>query len=89
MPKSVPFEQVLNNYLQDPKKAMSYLKSALEENDPELFQAALQDVINLNKEAIAMTSIIPKLAASLQRHGIDEEAIDAVITEISSLNVLV
>jgi DNA-binding phage protein len=83
MPKSVPFEQVLDRYLQDPEKAMSYLKSALEEDDPILFQAALQDVLRVQKEAIVLTDTLPKLVSSLQRHGVTEDVIQAVITDMS------
>jgi DNA-binding phage protein len=82
MPKSVPFEQVLNNYLKDPEKAMSYLKSALEENDPELFQAALQDVMNVHQAGMAMTLTLPRLVDSLKRHGVDEAVIESVITDV-------
>jgi predicted metal-dependent phosphotriesterase family hydrolase len=82
MPKSVPFEQVLSNYLKDPEKAMSYLKSALEENDPELFQAALQDVMNVHQAGMPMTLTLPRLVDSLKRHGVDEAVIQSVITDV-------
>jgi DNA-binding phage protein len=83
MPKSVPFQQVLSSYLQAPEKAMSYLKSALEEEDPQLFQAALQDVLQVHGEAIALNAMLPKLVDSLQKHGVKDEVIQAVMTEIS------
>jgi DNA-binding phage protein len=66
MPKSVPFQQVLSSYLQDPEKAMSYLKSALEEEDPQLFQVALQDVLQVHGEAIALTTTLPKLVDTIR-----------------------
>jgi DNA-binding phage protein len=47
MTKSVPFSMVLNNYLKDPQKALSYLQSASEENDPALFLTALRDVMRV------------------------------------------
>lgn len=83
MPKSVPFEQVLDRYLQDPEKAMSYLKSALEEDDPILFQAALQDVLRVQKESIVLTDTLPKLVNSLQKHGVAEDVIQAVMIDMS------
>jgi hypothetical protein len=82
MPKSVPFEQVLNNHLQDSERAMSYLKSALEENDPQLFNTALQDVIKAQNQPPTSTATIPKLIESLQRHGVGTEIITAVIADI-------
>jgi hypothetical protein len=83
MPKSAPFELVLENDLKSPEKAMSYLKSAFEENDPELFQAALQDVINAQGKVLAAVPTLPKLVASLQRHGISDDIITAVVADMS------
>jgi DNA-binding phage protein len=71
MPKSVPLEVVLNDYLKTPERAMSYLKSAFEENDPELFQAALEDVISVQEKALISLPTLPKLVESLQRHGVE------------------
>jgi hypothetical protein len=83
MPKSVPFEQVLSQYLQDPERAMSYLQNALAEDDPILFQAALQDVIDVRQTTIDMTSTLPKLVDSLKRHGVAASVIQAVVSEIT------
>jgi hypothetical protein len=83
MPKSVPFEAVLNNYLKTPDRAMSYLKSAFEENDPELFQAALQDVIMVQGKSLISLPPLPKLVESLQRHGVSEDVINAVVADMS------
>ncbi len=83
MPKSVPFEAVLNNYLQTPERAMSYLESAFEENDPELFQAALQDVIMVQGKSVISLPPLPKLVESLQRHGVSEDVINAVVADMS------
>ena len=82
MPRSVPFEQVLNEHLKAPERAMSYLKSAFEENDPELFQAALQDVISAQGQAMPA---LPKLVESLQRHGVGAATIAAVVADISAV----
>ncbi|NJK30060.1 MAG: hypothetical protein HC851_07155 [Acaryochloris sp. RU_4_1] len=87
MAKSVPFERVLNNHLQDPERAMSYLKSALEEDDPQLFNAALQDVIQAQSQPLTVMPTIPKLIESLQRHGVGTEIITAIITDLhNSIN---
>jgi hypothetical protein len=85
MPKSVPFEIVPNEHLQAHERAMSYLKSAFEENDPELFQAALQDVISVQKPMLPPMPMLPKLVESLQRHGVGEAIITAVVADISRL----
>ena len=82
MPKSVPFEVVLNDYLKTPERAMSYLKSAFEENDPELFQAALEDVIAVHEKNLLSLPMLPKLVASLQRHGVSEEIISSVVADL-------
>lgn len=88
MPKSVPFEAVLNNYLKTPERAMSYLKSVFEENDPELFQAALQDVIMVQGKSLISLPPLSKLVESLQRHGVSEDVISAVVADMSdSANV--
>jgi hypothetical protein len=84
MPKSVPFEVVLNDYLKTPERAMSYLKSAFEENDPELFQAALEDVIAVQEKALISLPTLPKLVESLQRHGVSEDIIISVVADISN-----
>jgi hypothetical protein len=83
MPKSVPFKQVLNAYLQDPEKAMSYLRSALEENDPVLFEAVMQDVIKAQGPSGRLMPFLTKLADSLQRDGAEEEMIKAIVAEMS------
>ena len=83
MPRSIPFEVVLNDYLRNPERAMSYLKSAFEENDPELFQAALQDVISVQKIALFSVPTLPKLVESLQRHGVSEDIILSVVADLS------
>ncbi len=83
MTKSVPFEVVLNDYLKTPERAMSYLKSAFEENDSELFQAALQDVIAVQGKSLISLPTLPKLVESLQRHGVDEDIISAVVADMS------
>jgi hypothetical protein len=83
MPKSVAFEIVLNEQLQVPERAMSYLKSAFEENDPELFQAALQDVISAQRPMLPPMPVLPQLVESLQRHGVGEAIITAVVADIS------
>jgi hypothetical protein len=84
MPKSVPFEVVLNDYLKTPERAMSYLKSAFEENDPELFQAALEDVIAVQEKALISLPTLPKLVESLQRHGVSEDIIISVVADMSN-----
>ncbi len=84
MPKSVPFEVVLNDYLKTPERAMSYLKSAFEENDPELFQAALEDVIAVQKKRMIPLPTLPKLVESLQRHGVSEDVILSVVADMSN-----
>jgi hypothetical protein len=84
MPKSVPFEVVLNDYLKTPERAMSYLKSAFEENDPELFQAALEDVIAVQEKALISLPTLPKLVESLQRHGVSEDIITSVVADMSN-----
>ncbi len=82
MPKSVPFEVVLNDYLKTPERSMSYLKSAFEENDPELFQAALEDVISVHEKRMISLPTLPKLVESLQRHGISEDIITSVVADM-------
>lgn len=86
MPKSVPFEAVLNDYLKTPERAMSYLKSAFEENDPELFQAALQDVIRVQGKSLISLPPLPKLVESLQRHGVSNDVISAIVADMSDLD---
>jgi DNA-binding phage protein len=82
MTNNVPFKTFLNEYLQDSETAISYLKSALEENDPELFNAALKSVVDAQKGTpIALSQLVD----SLHRHGIREETIQAVIMDISAL----
>lgn len=44
MPRSVSYQGELLKYLQDPQKAVVYLNTALEEDDPELFVVALRNV---------------------------------------------
>jgi hypothetical protein len=83
MPKSVPFEVVLNDYLKTPERAMSYLKSAFEENDPELFQAALADVIAVQEKILISLPTLPKLVESLQRHGVSEDIITSVVADMN------
>jgi cation transport regulator ChaC len=83
MPKSVPFSMVLSNYLQDPEKAMSYLRSALEENDPVLFEAVIQDVIKAQGQSGRLMPFLTKLADSLQRDGVEDEMIKAIVAEMS------
>ena len=84
MPKSVPFEVVLNDYLKTPERAMSYLKSAFEENDPELFQAALEDVMAVQEKSMISLPILPKLVESLQRHGVSEDIIISVVADMNA-----
>lgn len=83
MPKSVPFEVVLTDYLKTPERAMSYLKSAFEENDPELFQAALEDVIAVQEKNLISLPTLPKLVESLQRHGVSEDIIISVVADMN------
>jgi hypothetical protein len=61
---------------------MSYLKSALEEEDIELFNAALQSVIKAQSQISTAIPDLPKLTESLQRHGVSTEIITAVITDL-------
>jgi hypothetical protein len=84
MAKSVPFEVVLNDYLKTPERAMSYLKSAFDENDSELFQAALKDVIVAQGKSLISLPVLPRLVASLQRHGVSEDIISAVVADMNN-----
>ena len=87
MAKSVPFESVLISYLTDPVKAMSYLQSALEENDPDLFLAALRDVAEVQGVISSQASSLPKLSEvveSLRRHGVSDDVITAVLSELNT-----
>jgi DNA-binding phage protein len=84
MAKSVPFESVLSSYLTDPVKAMSYLQSALEENDPDLFLVALRDVAEVQGVISSQASSPPKLVESLRRHGVSDDVITAVLSELNS-----
>lgn len=68
-PKSVPFAIVLQSQLKDPGKALSYLYTALAENDSEILDAALQDVISAQRQNIVLShclsQITPKIATSI------------------------
>jgi DNA-binding phage protein len=87
MVKSIPFSTVLNNYLKDPQKAVSYLQSALEENDPVLFLAALRDVAQVQGVASeAGSSQLPELLESLRRHGVSNEVITAVLADVNCVD---
>lgn len=44
MRKTKPFRNYLINSLKDPEEAAEYLNAVLEEDDPQLFLAALRDV---------------------------------------------
>jgi DNA-binding phage protein len=66
MAKCIPFEVVLNDYLKTPERTISYLKSTFEENNPDLFQAALQDVITAQGESLISLSPLSKLVENLQ-----------------------
>jgi predicted metal-dependent phosphotriesterase family hydrolase len=82
MPKSVPFKQVLNAYLQDPDRAVSYLISALEE-DPVLFETVMQDIMKAQSQAGRSVSFITKLADHLQEQGVEEKRIQLIVAEMS------
>ncbi|MCY7285835.1 MAG: transcriptional regulator [Cyanobacteria bacterium CAN_BIN43] len=87
MAKSVPFGIVLNNYLKDPERAISYLQSALEENDPDLFRLALRDVAEVQGVLENPSSNLPELSeliASLRRQGVPEDVLTAALTEVNS-----
>jgi hypothetical protein len=87
MAKSVPFGVVLNSYLKDPERALSYLQSALEENDPDLFRLALRDVAAVQGVLDNPASNLPELSeliASLRRQGVTEDILAAALTEANS-----
>jgi DNA-binding phage protein len=87
MAKSVPFSTVLNNHLKDPQKALSYLQSALEENDPVLFLAALRDVAQVQGVALeAENSQLSELLESLRRHGVSDEVIRAALADVDHID---
>ena len=44
MPRSVPYEDYLINFLKNRTQAEAYLNSALEDSDPRVFLLALRDV---------------------------------------------
>ena len=44
MSRSRPYEDVLDEDLQDPAEAVGYLNACLEDGDPEVFLLALRDV---------------------------------------------
>jgi DNA-binding phage protein len=81
--KSVPFGVVLNHYLQDPERAVSYLQSALEENDPDVFQLALRDVAEAQGVLTISGVDTPELVASLRRLGVSADTITSALTEIN------
>ncbi len=87
MTRSVPFSAVLNDYLKNPEKAITYLQSALEEGDPELFLATLRDVASAQGVLSTPAAGLPelsKLVESLRRHGVRDEVISAVLAEVNS-----
>lgn len=83
MPKSVPFKLVLNAYLQDPDKAVSYLISALEEKDPALVEIIIQDVMKAQGQAGRSMFFLTKLVDRLQQQDVEEERIQAIVAEMS------
>ncbi|MEB3337023.1 MAG: hypothetical protein VKJ46_06145 [Leptolyngbyaceae bacterium] len=87
MVRSVTFGVVLKDYLRDAQKAMAYLQSALEENDPQLFLAALRDVAEVQGVLAAPASSMPelsKLLESLRRHGVSDEVITTALAEVNA-----
>jgi hypothetical protein len=82
MPKSIPFAIVLQEQLKDPEQFLVDLKTAFLENDPELFDVALQDGINAQGHNIILRPVLNKLAESLQRHGVGKEVLTAVLDDI-------
>jgi hypothetical protein len=83
MSKSVPFKPVLNVYLQDPDKAISYLISALEEKDPALVVIVMQDVMKAQGQAGRSMSFLTKLVDRLQQQDVEEKRIQAIVAEMS------
>jgi hypothetical protein len=83
MPKSVPFKPVLNAYLQNPDRAVSYLISALEEKDPALVEIVIQDVMKAQGQAGRSMSFLTKLVDRLQQQDVEEERIQAIVAEMS------
>jgi DNA-binding phage protein len=81
--KSVPFGVVLNHYLQYPEKAVSYLQSALEENDPDGFQLALRDVAEAQGVLTISGVDMPELVASLRRLGVSADTLTATLSEMN------
>jgi probable addiction module antidote protein len=67
MPPSFPIEDFLDRRLADPKEAIGYLNTCLEEDDPGLFLLALQDVIRAQG---GMSKVSKK--AHLNREGLYE-----------------
>jgi hypothetical protein len=54
MPKSRAYQDELAVYLQDSQRAIAYLNGALEEDDPEFFLLALQNVARARGKAVRL-----------------------------------
>jgi DNA-binding phage protein len=83
MARSVPFGVVLNHYLQDPERAVSYLQSALEENNPDGFQLALRDVAQAQGVLTISGVDMPELVTSLRRLGVSADTLTAALSEMN------
>jgi DNA-binding phage protein len=56
MPKSRAYQDELMVYLQDSQRAIAYLNGALEENDPDFFLLALQNVARARGKSVDFVS---------------------------------
>ncbi|MGI0495504.1 DNA-binding protein [Alkalinema pantanalense CENA528] len=86
MTRSVPFSVILNDYLKDPDRALSYLQDALEEGDLELFLETLRDVAvaqGVVSNSIEQLPELSQLVEGFRRHGVSDEVIAAVLAEVT------
>lgn len=54
MKKTKPYEGFLNEYLADPKDAVEYLNTAMEDEDPRVFLLALKHVAKAREGGVAL-----------------------------------